>query len=214
MLLSMAGFASTEVEKTFGLLGGLSLSKLSYENGSPSDYRKGPLFGLDIEFPLSSHIFFVPSVYAVQKGDENPLGSTQLSYLELALTPKIKSSSDGTGLYFLIGPYLATILSRNQTSTSGAQTALSSDQVKNSEGGIVAGVGFETLLSHHYSLYLEGRYSMGMSSSLEGTSAKNQGLYINLGFHYIDREDIESNLERAEEFVKKKSEPSATSPIE
>lgn len=203
-------FASTDVDRTFGVFGGLVLSNITYPDGNDTA-RKGMNLGIDFEFPISQRIFLVPNIYVVEKGAHAANSTVRLNYLEFSFAPKFKTSSDATGLYFLLGPYVATILSSSAVSDSGTETDLDATYVRNTEGGIVAGVGFESLISHHWSVYLEGRYSMGLTRSLEQIDATNKAIYVNLGFHYLDREDLESNYDRAEEFVKKKSDPSNSS---
>lgn len=205
LLLSFSVWGANPVEKTFGLFGGLSLSSISYENATPSGDRNGILLGVDLEFPLADHFFLAPSLFVVEKGESTTLGKTNLNYIELALAPKYKTSTDATGLYFLMGPYIASILSRTAVSTAGTETPLTSNQIKNTEGGIVGGMGFEFLIAHHWTMYLEGRYSYGISRAVETNPGSNRSIYLVLGFHYLEREDIESNSDRAEEFVKKKS---------
>lgn len=201
-------FASTDVERTFGLFGGLAISKISYAESVEESNRKGINLGLDFEFPISNHIFLVPNIYVAEKGEVNKDYTVRLNYLEFSFAPKFKTSPDATGLYFLLGPYVASILSSSAVNESGSEIDLNSNNVRNTEGGIVAGIGYETLISHHWSIYVEGKYAMGLTRSLEAVESKNRAIYVNLGFHYLDREDLETNYDRAEEFVKKKSDPS------
>ncbi len=208
ILFCIPALSSTDVDRTFGIFGGLSLANINYNPAEESTYRKGMNLGLDFEFPISKHIFLVPSLYVIQKGAENSTGTTRLNYFEVAFTPKFKSSTDATGLYFLLGPYVASILTRSFISTAGVENDYGDSEVKNTEGGMIGGVGFEALISHHWTVYLEGRYAMGLTRSFETVDAKNNTISINLGFHYLDREDLETNFDRAEEFVKRKSDPS------
>jgi Outer membrane protein beta-barrel domain len=113
-------------------------------------------------------------------------GSYDLSYLAVAVLPRIAYSLGGVTPYLVVGPELAFLLSGEIVNSMGNVTDIE-DNFTSTDFGLVIGLGADVPISSQGALVFELRATLGLVSidgQGDGDDIKNRGLLFMLGYQY------------------------------
>lgn len=172
--------------------------------------RMGMVFGVMAELQLAGKLYLQPEFRYIQKGGQvknEQFFSTSLTngiwrevkevekldYLEVPILFKFAfAKPGGFKPYILAGPTFGSLSSaESEIETEGndeKQNLKVKDFFKSSDVGVDLGVGFDYPITPKMDLFVDGRFSLGLSEIQETESAytkyKNQGIQVLVGLKY------------------------------
>jgi hypothetical protein len=162
-------------------------SKLGFSVGAFARLDLDELLSLDIQ-PLSLDVS--PEVLYATRGAGIELGtltgSYDLSYLTLAVLPRIGYSLGRVAPYLVVGPELGFLLTGEIVNSMGNVTDIK-DNFTSTDFGLVIGLGADVPISSRGALVFELRGTLGLVSidgQGDGDDVKNRGLLFMLGYQY------------------------------
>jgi hypothetical protein len=162
-------------------------SKLGFSVGAFAKLDLDELLSLGIR-PLSIEVS--PEVLYATRGAGIEIGaltgSYDLSYLAVAVLPRIGYSLDRVAPYLVVGPELGFLLTGEIVNSMGNVTDIEED-FTSTDFGLVIGLGADVPLSSRGALVFELRATLGLVSidgQGDGDDIKNRGLLLMLGYQY------------------------------
>lgn len=137
-----------------------------------------------LNLAIHPEVIYATRGAGIEIGDA--MGSYDLSYLAVALLPRIGYSLDRLAPYVVVGPELGFLLSGEIVNSMGNATDIK-DDFKSTDLGLVVGLGTDFLMSARGALVLELRANLGLVSidgQGDGDDIKNRGLSFMLGYQY------------------------------
>jgi hypothetical protein len=183
-----------------GLEAGLGFSNLSNNDtiatslGTTTGSRSALGLGAHLEFQISDFFYLQPEVMYLGKGAVLNAGgfvpsktTYRYTYIEVPLLLKIKFGIPLIHFDIFAGPSFSVAMGRDSVTDAGVTTDLSAT-VKSSDFGIHAGAGAEIPFLPLTSLFINGRYIIGMSDTVQNntttTTVKNSTLLILTGIRF------------------------------
>ena len=162
-------------------------SKLGFSVGAFAKLDLDELLSLGVRpmrIELSPEILYATRGAGIEIGTLT--GSYDLSYLAVAVLPRIGYSLDRVAPYVVIGPELGFLLTGKIVNSMGNVTDIK-DDFASTDFGLVIGLGADVPLSSHGALVFELRGTLGLVSidgQGDGDDIKNRGLLFMLGYQY------------------------------
>jgi Outer membrane protein beta-barrel domain len=208
---SVLATASVCTAQTIGLQAGLNLASQTIggeESGGftiSTSSRPGFLIGAVAQFPLSNSITFRPELNYIQKGSKTADEASDqsviiaLNYLDLPLNFTYSSDAGKGQVFFGAGPTIGLGLSGYTKVKAGSEIVStdikfdgkSGEELNDGYGHLKAiDIGFNLLAGYYFSngLFADAGYTFGLGnvSPEAGSSLKNDGFFIKLGYCFGD----------------------------
>ena len=196
-------------------IGGVLTYNTEVVENKHTSIAPGFMFGLGYNLRMSDHLSFQPEIYFIRKSFNLDVAYTQtlpesqdiiygdfhdkyrINYLEVPLTIKYKFMHEK--MFFVIGPYLAYGLSgkhvydyktSNKPDRAGTDKIIFAKSSANSNNNVInhrLDFGFQPGLGYVLpkGLILEVRYDLGLVSTFNARSSKNQSLMLTLSYPLI-----------------------------
>lgn len=162
------------------------------------DAASGFMVGGAFEYGFDEMFFFQPELYYIRKGADvqttiaggsqtNFSLETSLDYIEIPLLAKVKFMMDDFGFYALFGPSIAFEISTNETTAVNNLGSVGFGSLQDTSGidfGLVGGIGGQYMIMAGTDLFLDVRYSLGLTNIDDDTQAdswKNRNWQFILG---------------------------------
>lgn len=164
---------------SLGVKAGTNFAKIAGAGGS-SDSMTGLNIGAFYAFPAGANLAIQPEALFSQKGFKTKGGGTDvtstLTYISVPVLAKLSFGTEGGSRPFVFaGPELGMMLSA-KASGGGASVNIK-DGFKSMDLGGVVGAGIDL-----GKISLDARYGLGLSSVMDGASAKNRAMTVMLGY--------------------------------
>ena len=165
----------------------MTTSKLGFSVGAFARLDLDELLSLDmrpLSLAVSPEILYATRGAGIEIGTLT--GSYDLSYLAVAVLPRIGYSLGGVAPYLVVGPELGFLLTGEIVNSMGNVTDIKND-FKSTDIGLVVGLGADVPISSHGALVFELRATLGLVSidgQGDGDDIKNRGLLFMLGYQY------------------------------
>jgi opacity protein-like surface antigen len=182
LMLCLASVAFSQTPMSVGIQGGLNLANLSFDPSmtpSPST-RTAFGFGGVLEIGVNEMFFIQPELLYLSGGAkwEYTGGTTTMKFDVLSVPVLVKAKFDAGQMkpYVFAGPEVGFKLKAEQEVAPTSGTATTTDMKDNTESmnlSIDFGAGAEYNLDAKTALYLDGRYSLGMTN-LDKTANSTQ----------------------------------------
>jgi len=159
-----------------GLKGALSSNQV--RNSSFNESRLGFRGGVFITRSILRDFGVSVEANYARKGGQNASGANlNLDYLELPVLAHYFVGSGSFRPKLILGPYFSYLLSATR---DGQEVG----NYTREEIGLMAGLGFHHSLGNRRWLYVDLRYSLGLTPVITTTAQVNQGLSFNLGISF------------------------------
>ncbi len=165
-----------------GLEGGLSIANATLDPAVTTTARSGLAAGAMVELGVSEDFYLVVEALYVQRGYKESASGVETiykqDYIDIPVQLKYDINLVLVKPFFTFGPYLG-FLSKAGSETAGTSLTYTTGY-KTTEFGLSLGVGAELPFSPVTSLFVSGRYNMGLTNVLDSSvsSQKSRGLIV------------------------------------
>jgi hypothetical protein len=188
LLSGLSTDAAAQGKIALGLRAGVNIANVSLDpgldGGNTKSARMGFLFGGIFEYAINNMIALQAQPAYCQRGYKlestefipTLTGTIKLDYIEVPVLVKLTFGSTEFKPYVFAGPNIAMLLSAKSKVEMGGQSQENDfkDNVKSTDLGLDVGAGVSYWLKADMGLYLDARYSLGLTNlskdSSEGTA--------------------------------------------
>lgn len=200
-------------EISYGLFFGPTIATADVTIASSTEglrNRYGYGVGSFVEFPWLNWLFIRPEFTAVQKGYSDSLGNTvRLDYIEVPILLQPKLYFRGGSVFLLGGLSIGMLLKQDSEDSNGNTSRFNGEPFGKNELTAVGGVGLEVNFRRDWGMFINARYSQGLTNglveSLSGFSGsyKSRSIFVFAGVFFTDLDVLDPNESRARDFLER-----------